>query len=132
MTMTDPIADMLTRVRNANSAHHDSTSMPFSKLKSHIAEILQAEGYIGGFRVEDAEVGKTLIIDLKYGPNRERSIAGVRRVSKPGLRVYAKSTNMPRVLGGLGVAIVSTSSGLLTDRQAANQGVGGEVLAYVW
>ncbi|MBO1755444.1 MULTISPECIES: 30S ribosomal protein S8 [Allobranchiibius] len=132
MTMTDPIADMLTRVRNANSAHHDSTSMPFSKLKSHIAEILQAEGYIGGFRVEDAEVGKTLIIDLKYGPNRERSIAGVRRVSKPGLRVYAKSTNMPRVLGGLGVAIVSTSSGLLTDRQAANKGVGGEVLAYVW
>ncbi len=132
MTMTDPIADMLTRVRNANSAHHDSTSMPFSKLKSHIAEILQAEGYIGGFRVQDAEVGKTLIIDLKYGPNRERSIAGVRRVSKPGLRVYAKSTNMPRVLGGLGVAIVSTSSGLLTDRQAANQGVGGEVLAYVW
>lgn len=132
MTMTDPIADMLTRVRNANSAHHDSTSMPFSKLKSHIAEILQAEGYIGGFRVEDAEVGKTLIVDLKYGPNRERSIAGVRRVSKPGLRVYAKSTNMPRVLGGLGVAIVSTSSGLLTDRQAANQGVGGEVLAYVW
>ncbi|NYJ75695.1 small subunit ribosomal protein S8 [Allobranchiibius huperziae] len=130
--MTDPIADMLTRVRNANSAHHDSTSMPFSKLKSHIAEILQAEGYIGGFRVEDAEVGKTLIIDLKYGPNRERSIAGVRRVSKPGLRVYAKSTNMPRVLGGLGVAIVSTSSGLLTDRQAANKGVGGEVLAYVW
>ena len=132
MTMTDPIADMLTRVRNANSAHHDSTSMPFSKLKSHIAEILQAEGYIGGFRVEDAEVGKTLIVDLKYGPNRERSIAGVRRVPKPGLRVYAKSTNMPRVLGGLGVAIVSTSSGLLTDRQAANQGVGGEVLAYVW
>lgn len=132
MTMTDPIADMLTRVRNANSAHHDSTSMPFSKLKSHIAEILEAEGYIGGFRVEDAEVGKTLIIDLKYGPNRERSIAGVRRVSKPGLRVYAKSTNMPRVLGGLGVAIVSTSSGLLTDRQAANKGVGGEVLAYVW
>ena len=132
MTMTDPIADMLTRVRNANSAHHDSTSMPFSKLKSHIAEILQAEGYIGGFRVEDAEVGKTLVIDLKYGPNRERSIAGVRRVSKPGLRVYAKSTNMPRVLGGLGVAIVSTSSGLLTDRQAANKGVGGEVLAYVW
>ncbi len=132
MTMTDPIADMLTRVRNANSAHHDSTSMPFSKLKSHIAEILEAEGYIGGFRIEDAEVGKTLIIDLKYGPNRERSIAGVRRVSKPGLRVYAKSTNMPRVLGGLGVAIVSTSSGLLTDRQAANKGVGGEVLAYVW
>ena len=132
MTMTDPIADMLTRVRNANSAHHDSTSMPFSKLKSHTAEILQAEGYIADFRVEDATVGKTLIIDLKYGPNRERSIAGVRRVSQPGLRVYAKSTNLPKVLGGLGVAIISTSSGLLTDRQAASKGVGGEVLAYVW
>ena len=132
MTMTDPIADMLTRIRNANSAHKDQVSMPFSKLKSHISEILQAEGYIGGWSVEDAEVGKTLVIDLKYGPNRERSIAGVRRVSKPGLRVYAKSTGMPRVLGGLGVAIISTSSGLLTDRQATQKGVGGEVLAYVW
>ena len=121
MTMTDPIADMLTRVRNANSAHKDAVSMPFSKLKSHIAEILEA-----------AEVGQTLTINLKYGPNRERSIAGVRRVSKPGLRVYAKSTNLPKVLGGLGVAIISTSSGLLTDRQAANKGVGGEVLAYIW
>ncbi|CAM2781528.1 MULTISPECIES: 30S ribosomal protein S8 [Dermacoccus] len=132
MTMTDPIADMLTRVRNANSAHHDSTSMPFSKLKSHIAEILEREGYIAGWTVEDARVGKTLTINLKYGPNRERAIAGVRRVSKPGLRVYAKSTNLPRVLGGLGVAIISTSSGLLTDKQAAAKGVGGEVLAYVW
>ena len=132
MTMTDPIADMLTRVRNANSAYHDTVTMPYSKLKSRIAEILQAEGYIASWRVEDAEVGKKLTIELKYGPNRERSIAGVRRVSKPGLRVYAKSTNVPRVLGGLGVAIISTSSGLLTDRQAAKQGVGGEVLAYVW
>ena len=132
MTMTDPIADMLTRVRNANSAHKDTVAMPFSKLKSHIAEILEAEGYISGWTVEDAEVGKTLTINLKYGPNRERSIAGVRRVSKPGLRVYAKSTNLPKVLGGLGVAIISTSSGLLTDRQAANKGVGGEVLAYIW
>ncbi|WP_168582102.1 30S ribosomal protein S8 [Gephyromycinifex aptenodytis] len=132
MTMTDPIADMLTRVRNANSAHHDAVSMPFSKLKANIAEILTSEGYIGSWRVEDAEVGKTLIIELKYGPNRERSISGVRRVSKPGLRVYAKSTNLPKVLGGLGVAIISTSSGLLTDKQAANKGVGGEVLAYVW
>lgn len=132
MTMTDPIADMLTRVRNANSAHHDSTSMPFSKLKSHIAEILEREGYIAGWTVEEARVGKTLTINLKYGPNRERAIAGVRRVSKPGLRVYAKSTNLPRVLGGLGVAIISTSSGLLTDKQAAAKGVGGEVLAYVW
>jgi small subunit ribosomal protein S8 len=132
MTMTDPIADMLTRVRNANSAYHDAVTMPYSKLKSRIAEILQSEGYIASWKVEDAEVGKKLTIELKYGPNRERSIAGVRRVSKPGLRVYAKSTNLPRVLGGLGVAIISTSSGLLTDKQAAKQRVGGEVLAYVW
>src|ERR1700742_4293843 len=134
MTMTDPIADMLTRIRNANSAYHDTVSMPHSKLKAHIAEILQQQGYVAGFSVADAtdSPGKVLTIDLKYGPNRERSIAGVRRVSKPGLRVYAKSTGLPRVLGGLGVAILSTSSGLLTDRQAAKRGVGGEVLAYVW
>ncbi len=132
MTMTDPIADFLTRLRNANSAHHDSVTMPYSKLKSHIAEILQAEGYISGWKVEDARVGKSLTIELKYGPNRERSLAGIKRVSKPGLRVYAKSTNLPKVLGGLGVAILSTSSGLLTDKQAAKKGVGGEVLAYVW
>jgi small subunit ribosomal protein S8 len=132
MTMTDPIADMLTRLRNANSAYHDAVSMPYSKLKAHIAEILQQEGYIAAWSVADAEVGKTLTITLKFGPNRERSIAGIRRISKPGLRVYAKSTNLPRVLGGLGVAILSTSSGLLTDRQATKKGVGGEVLAYVW
>jgi small subunit ribosomal protein S8 len=132
MTMTDPIADMLTRLRNANSAYHESVSMPYSKLKAHIAEILQQEGYIAAWSVADAEVGKTLTVTLKYGPNRERSIAGIRRISKPGLRVYAKSTNLPRVLGGLGVAILSTSSGLLTDRQANKKGVGGEVLAYVW
>jgi small subunit ribosomal protein S8 len=130
--MTDPIADMLTRLRNANSAYHDTVAMPFSKLKSHVAEILQAEGYIASWKVEDAEVGKTLTLELKYGPNRERSIAGIRRISKPGLRVYAKSTGLPKVLGGLGVAILSTSSGLLTDRQASKKGVGGEVLAYVW
>jgi small subunit ribosomal protein S8 len=132
MTMTDPIADMLTRLRNANSAYHESVTMPYSNLKSHIAEILTAEGYISGWKVEDAEVGKKLTLALKFGPNRERSLAGIRRISKPGLRVYAKSTNLPRVLGGLGVAILSTSSGLLTDRQAAKKGVGGEVLAYVW
>ncbi len=132
MTMTDPIADMLTRLRNANSAYHDSVTMPYSKLKAHIAEILQQEGYIAAWSVTDAEVGKTLTVTLKYGPNRERSIAGIRRISKPGLRVYAKSTNLPRVLGGLGVAILSTSSGLLTDRQANKKGVGGEVLAFVW
>jgi small subunit ribosomal protein S8 len=133
--MTDPIADMLTRLRNANSAYHDDVSMPHSKLKAHVAEILKQEGYIAGFRVADApegQVGRVLTLDLKYGPNRERSIAGIRRVSKPGLRVYAKSTSLPRVLGGLGVAIISTSSGLVTDRQAAKQRVGGEVLAYVW
>jgi small subunit ribosomal protein S8 len=132
MTMTDPIADFLTRLRNANSAFHDEVSLPSSKIKVNIAEILKREGYITDFSVEDAEVGKKLVVTLKYGPSRERSIAGLRRVSKPGLRVYAKSTNLPKVLGGLGVAIISTSSGLLTDRQAKNQGVGGEVLAYVW
>ncbi|GAA2962010.1 MULTISPECIES: 30S ribosomal protein S8 [Microbacterium] len=132
MTMTDPVADMLTRLRNANSAHHDSVSLPSSKLKTHIAEILKQEGYISDWSVEDARVGQTLTMTLKYGPNRERSIAGIKRVSKPGLRVYAKSTEIPTVLGGLGVAILSTSSGLLTDRQAEQKGVGGEVLAYVW
>ena len=134
MTMTDPIADMLSRLRNANSAYHDTVSMPSSSVKVRIAEILQKEGYIGGFRVEDNVngVGKSLILELKFGANRERSLAGLRRVSKPGLRVYAKSTALPKVLGGLGVAIISTSSGLLTDKQANKQGVCGEVLAYVW
>ena len=134
MTMTDPIADMLTRLRNANQAYHDEVAMPYSKLKAGVAEILKQEGYITSFEVEDPEdtVGKVLTITLKYGRNRERSIAGVRRISKPGLRVYAKHTGLPKVLGGLGVAIISTSQGLLTDRQAGQKGVGGEVLAYVW
>ena len=132
MTMTDPIADMLTRLRNANNAYHETVSMPSSKLKVNIAEMLKAEGYIAGYEVTDAEVGKTLTLSLKYGANRRRAIQGLKRVSKPGLRVYAKSTNLPKVLGGLGVAILSTSSGLLTDRQAESRGVGGEVLAYVW
>ena len=132
MTMTDPVADMLTRLRNANSAHHDSVALPSSKLKTHIAEILKQEGYISSWEVSDARVGQTLTLTLKYGPNRERSIAGIKRVSKPGLRVYARSTEIPTVLGGLGVAILSTSSGLLTDREASKKGVGGEVLAYVW
>ena len=132
MTMTDPVADLLTRLRNANSAYHDSVSLPSSKLKSHLAEILKNEGYISAWKVEDARVGQTLTIDLKYGPNRERSIVGIKRVSKPGLRVYAKSTEIPKVLGGLWVAILSTSSGLLTDKEATKKGVGGEVLAYVW
>jgi small subunit ribosomal protein S8 len=132
--MTDPIADMLTRLRNANSAYHDKVAMPSSTVKARIAAILKQEGYISGYEIVTNEtgIGKTLTIDLKYGANRQRSIAGVRRVSKPGLRVYAKSTALPRVLGGLGVAIISTSSGLLTDKQAGKQGVGGEGLAYVW
>ena len=124
MTMTDPVADMLTRLRNANSAYHDTVSMPYSKLKARIAEILKAEGYIADWSEEPARVGKTLTMSLKYGSNRERSIAGVRRISKPGLRVYAKSTNLPKVFGGLGIAILSTSSGLLTDKQAGKKGVG--------
>jgi small subunit ribosomal protein S8 len=106
--------------------------MPHSKIKVHIAEILQQEGYIASWKVEDAEVGKNLVISLKFGPTRERSIAGLKRVSKPGLRVYARKDNLPRVLGGLGVAIISTSGGLMTDKQAKKKGVGGEVLAYVW
>jgi small subunit ribosomal protein S8 len=135
MTMTDPIADMLTRLRNANQAYHDRVQMPYSKIKANIAEVLKSEGYVASWAVHDPEagaVGKTLVVELKYGPNRERSLAGIRRVSKPGLRVYAKAPELPRVLGGLGVAVISTSQGLLTDRQARKRGVGGEVLAYVW
>lgn len=135
MTMTDPIADMLTRLRNANQAYHESVEMPYSKMKAGVADILQQEGYITSWKVEEpveGAVGKTLELTLKYGQNRERSLAGVRRISKPGLRVYAKHTGLPKVLGGLGVAIISTSQGLLTDRQANKKRVGGEVLAYVW
>ena len=131
MSMTDPIADMLTRVRNASSAFHSEVAMPASKLKINIAEILKNEGFVADYRVEDAKVGKTLTIELKYNSSREPGILGLRRISKPGLRVYAKSDNLPTVLGGLGVAIISTSQGLLTDRQATEKGVGGEVLAYV-
>ena len=135
MTMTDPIADMLTRLRNANQAYHERVTMPYSKLKANIAEVLKGEGYIMSWAVEEPEagaVGKRLTVELKYGPTRERSLAGIRRVSKPGLRVYAKAPDLPRVLGGLGVAIISTSQGLLTDRQARKRNVGGEVLAWVW
>ena len=134
MTMTDPIADMLTRLRNANQAYLETTSMPSSKIKVGIAEILKQQGYIQSFELADVEgqVGKVLTLTLKYGDSRERSIAGLKRISKPGLRVYAKSTALPKVLGGLGVAIISTSHGLLTDRQAHSKSVGGEVLAYVW
>jgi len=132
MTMTDPIADFLTRLRNANSAYHDEVKLPHSKLKANIAEILKREGYIASYHDEPGEKHKNLVVVLKYGPNRERSIAGLRRVSKPGLRIYAKSTELPSVLGGLGIAIISTSGGLQTDRQAKRNSVGGEVLAYVW
>lgn len=135
MTMTDPIADMLTRLRNANQAFHDSTIMPHSKIKAGIAEILKEQGYIADFEVIEpvaGKVGKSLKITLKYGRNRERAIVGLKRVSKPGMRVYAKSTALPKVLGGLGIAIISTSSGLLTDKEANAKSVGGEVLAYVW
>ena len=135
MTMTDPIADMLTRLRNANQAYHDKVTMPFSKIKANIAEVLKAEGYISSWAAEEPEegaVGRRLVVELKYGQNRERSLAGIKRVSKPGLRVYAKADELPRVLGGLGVAIISTSQGLLTDKQARKRSVGGEVLAFVW
>ena len=135
MTMTDPIADMLTRLRNANQAYHDSTTMPHSKIKVRIAEILKQEGYIESYQVAepaDGEVGKTLTITLKYGEDRTRSLAGLRRISKPGLRVYTKSNDLPKVLGGMGIAIISTSQGLMTDKQANSKSVGGEVLAYVW
>ena len=134
MTMTDPIADMLTRIRNANTAHFDTVKMPGSKLKESLAAILVDEGYIVGYQVNDdpSKPGKTLEITMKYSPDRERTISGIKRVSKPGLRVYARKDNLPRVLGGLGVAIISTSGGLMTDKQAKRKGVGGEVLAYVW
>ena len=132
MTMTDPIADMLARIRNATTAHKDDVTMPSSKIKVGIADILKREGYIRDFAVERAEMGPMLKIVLKYGPNRERTIAGLKRISKPGLRVYAQRDSIPRVLGGLGIAIISTSNGLVTDRQAVKAGVGGEVLAYVW
>lgn len=130
--MTDPVADYLTRLRNANSVHHPQVSIPHSKLKENISQILKSEGYIADYKVVDAPVGKDLVVTLKYSHNREKSITGLKRVSKPGLRVYAKSDSLPRVLGGLGIAIISTSSGVLTDRKAKEKGVGGEVLAYVW
>jgi small subunit ribosomal protein S8 len=134
MTMTDPIADMLTRIRNANTAMHDTVKMPGSKLKASLADILKREGYIAGFDVSPSSKGpgSVLEITLKYTPDRTRTIAGLRRVSKPGLRIYARADHMPRVLGGMGVAVVSTNQGLMTDREARKRRVGGEVLCYVW
>ena len=132
MTMTDPIADMLTRVRNATTAMQDTVMMPSSKQKVAIADILRREGYIEDYQVSGGELGPQLTIALKFGQNRERTITGIKRISKPGLRVYAKRDTLPRVLGGLGIAIISTSQGLMTDRQAKKAGAGGEVICYVW
>lgn len=134
MTMTDPIADMLTRIRNANVVMHDDVKMPASKQKENLAEVLKREGYIVDYSVADNtdRPGRTLNIQMKYSPERERTISGIRRISKPGLRVYRKADDMPRVLGGLGVAVVSTSKGLMTDREARRSRMGGEVLCYVW
>jgi small subunit ribosomal protein S8 len=134
MTMTDPIADMLTRLRNANVAHHEEVRMPSSKLKEALAAILLREGYIAGFNVvsDDRRPGRTLEVKMKYAADRTRTISGLRRVSKPGLRVYTGADKLPRVLGGLGVAVLSTSQGLMTDRDARRLRVGGEVLCYVW
>ena len=134
MTMSDPIADMLTRLRNANMAMHDEVRMPASRLKESLAALLYKEGYISGYAVspEPNRPHQTLTIRLKYSPERMRTITGLRRVSKPGLRVYSKAERVPRVLGGLGVAVLSTSQGLMTDREARRKGVGGEILCYVW
>lgn len=134
MTMTDPIADMLTRIRNANTAMHDEVSMPSSKQKEALAAILKKEGYIEDFAVaaNNGKPGKSLTVTMKYSPERARTISGLRRVSKPGLRVYSPAQDVPRVLGGLGVAVVSTSQGLMTDREARKRNVGGEVLCFVW
>ena len=134
MTMTDPIADMLTRIRNANKAQHDSVTMPGSKLKESLAKILEREGYIGSFEVAPYEgrPGTALTIHLKYDADRHATIAGLKRVSKPGLRIYARADEIPRVLGGFGVAVLSTSAGLMTDREARKRHLGGEVLCHVW
>ncbi len=134
MTMTDPIADMLTRIRNANAAMFDSVKMPSSKLKVNLAKVLEREGFITGFTVTKVEgkPGETLEIGLKYSEDRKKTIAGIKRVSTPGLRIYKKSDQMPKVLGGVGVAVVSTSHGLMTDREARKAKLGGEVLCYVW
>ncbi|OZG50314.1 30S ribosomal protein S8 [Bombiscardovia coagulans] len=132
MTMTDPIADMLTRLRNASAAKHETVEMPYSKFKAAIAKILKREGYIADYAAKDARVGQTLEITLKYGSHGERSLEGIKRVSKPGLRRYAKSDSLPMPLGGLGIAIISTSSGLMTQKECLDRGIGGEIVAYVW
>ncbi len=132
MTMTDPIADMLTRIRNANTVNHDSVELPASKMKLAIAEILKQEGFIREYEYKKDSKQGTIRIFLKYGPNREKVITGLKRISKPGLRVYAQKDELPKVLGGLGIAIVSTSQGIMTDKSARKAGIGGEVLCYIW
>ena len=132
MAMTDPIADMLTRIRNANTAGHASVNVPASKMKKSIAEILLNEGFISGYEVISDTAQGTIKVDLKYGPNKEKTLYGLQKISKPGLRVYAKAENVPKVLGGFGIAILSTSKGVITDKEARKLGVGGEVICYVW
>ena len=130
--LTDPIADMLTRIRNANQALHDTVEMPSSKLKAEIARLLEQEGYIAGYSVEEGDPAKTLVVRLKYDRDRRRVISGLRRISKPGRRIYVDRNSLPRVLGGMGVAILSTSNGLVTSRTAEEKGIGGEVVCFVW
>ncbi|MEA4971085.1 MAG: 30S ribosomal protein S8 [Candidatus Pelethousia sp.] len=132
MVTTDPIADMLTRIRNALIARHDEVDVPLSTVKKAIAEILLEEGYIKGYDLREEGVVRNIHITLKYGANRQKVITGLKRISKPGLRVYARKDNLPKVLNGLGIAVLSTSRGIMTDREARKQGVGGEVLAYIW
>lgn len=132
MKITDPISDMLTRIRNGNSANKDEVSMPSSKVLVEVARVICEEGYIEGYSVEDTQPQKTLHITLKYGPKRSKVIRGIRRISKPGLRIYSKAADLPRVIGGLGIAVVSTSKGMMCDRDARKLGVGGEVICYVW
>ena len=132
MTMTDPVADMLTRIRNANTAGHASVDIPASKIKKNIAEILCKEGYIKSFEVVEEESFPVIRVEMKYGAGKQRVISGIKRISKPGMKVYAQKDNLPKVLGGLGIAIISTSKGLITDKEARALGVGGEVICYVW
>lgn len=132
MTMTDPIADMLTRIRNANTVGHDVVDIPASKMKKSIAGILTEEGYIKGFEVIEDNKQGIIRVQMKYGPDKERVITGIKKISKPGLKVYAKADEVPRVLGGLGIAIISTSNGVISDKEARKLGVGGEVICYVW
>lgn len=130
--MTDPIADMLTRIRNANNAKHKSVEVPASKMKKDLAQILLDEGFIKGFNVTEDEKQGIITLDLKYGPKEEKVISGIKRISKPGLRVYVRNNELPKVLGGLGIAIISTSKGVVTDKFARKEGIGGEVICYVW